>query len=78
MWIPDGPRHFAFHVNCRLCTLQQTYAGPLEEILQNQTQTHRQGDEKDKSNKEKDKEKEEDKEKDKELEKEKGNAETQR
>ena len=32
---------------------QQTSAGPLEEILFNQTQTHKQGDEKEKSSKEK-------------------------
>ena len=34
--------------------LQQTSAGPLEEILFNQTQTHKQGEEKEKNNKEKD------------------------
>lgn len=34
--------------------LQQTSAGLLEEILFNQTQTHKQGEEKDKTSKEKD------------------------
>ena len=34
--------------------LQQTSAGPLEEILFNQTQTHKQGEEKEKTSKEKD------------------------
>lgn len=36
-----------------LYPIQQTSAGPLEEILFNQTQTHKQDEEKDKNSKEK-------------------------